>query len=200
VYIYPTTDASGIATEVGGIAISIGHGLQVNSIVPPYLLFCAAVVIYNNDCSTASTYLIDEGSFTDTRTAIATSQMLVATNAQNGYSISVNGTTLTSGNNIISALSIPSPSIIGTNQFGMNLRANNLPTVGNDPTGLSIPIIASDYNTPNRFTFNNNSTLSTSNGSSNYVTYTASYVTNVSLNQSPGVYTTTLNYICLANF
>jgi len=205
IYTYSSLDATGIPTETGGVALSTATGLSVVSYVPPFLEFCAGVVIYNNDCSTIVNYIVNMGGITDNQTAVATSQFLGATNASGGYSVSVTGTTLTSGNNTIPALSTPSPSIIGQDQFGMNLRVNDIPSFGSDPIGqidpLSpTPVIASNYDTPNFYTFNNNDSLVSIPRPSLPVTYTVGYITNAAARQPVGVYTTTLTYICLANF
>jgi hypothetical protein len=205
IYTYSSLDATGIPTETGGVALSTAVGLSVVSYVPPFLEFCAGAVIYNNDCSTIVNYIVNMGDIADNQTAVATSQFLGATNASGGYSVSVTGTTLTSGNNTIPSLSTPSPSIIGQDQFGMNLRVNDIPSFGSDPIGeidpLSpTPVIASNYDAPNFYTFNNNDSLVSIPRPSLPVTYTVGYITNASAGQPVGVYTTTLTYICLANF
>jgi hypothetical protein len=205
IYTYSTLDATGTPSETGGVALSTASGLAVVSYVPPFLEFCAGAVIYNNDCSTIVNYIVNMGDISDQQTSIATSQFLGATNATGGYSVSVTGTTLTSGNNTISALSTPTPSIVGQDQFGMNLRVNDVPSFGSDPFGqidpLSpTPVIAANYDTPNLYTFNNGDSLVSIPRPSLPVTYTVGYITNVAAGQPVGVYTTTLTYICLANF
>jgi len=205
IYTYSSLDASGTATETGGVALSTALGLTISSYVPPFLEFCAGVVIYNNDCSTIDNYVVNMGNFTTNQAAVATAQFLAATNAASGYNVSIIGSTLTSGNNTITALSSPTPSIVGQDQFGFNLRANNLPSVGSDPAGqinplVPAPVINGDYDTINRYTFNNNTSIVSVSRPSLPVTYTASYITNINSNQPVGVYTTTLTYICLANF
>jgi hypothetical protein len=205
IYTYSSLDASGVPTETGGVALSTATGLAVESYVPPFLEFCAGVVIFNNDCSTIDNYIVNMGDITDNQTSIGTSQFLGATNATGGYTVSVTGTTLTSGNNIISGLSTPTPSIIGQDQFGMNLRVNEIPSFGSDPVGqispLSpTPVITPNYGTANLYTFNNGDNLVSIPRPTLPVTYTASYITNIATSQPVGVYTTTLTYICLANF
>ncbi len=98
------------------------------------------------------------------------------------------------------ALNQSSPSVFGVNQFGINLRANSAPNVGSDPIGPGVCTITPNYNIPNRFFFGSGDTLVTSNQSSDYRVYTVSYITNVANGQAPGIYDTTLSYICLANF
>jgi hypothetical protein len=205
IYTYSSLDASGTPTETGGVALSTTTGFTISSVVPPFLEFCVGVVIYNSDCSTIDTYIVNMGDFTTNQTSAATSQFLAATNATGGYSVSMTGTTLTSGNNVVASLSTPSPSIIGQDQFGLNLRADNIPNVGSDPAGQIYPlnpspVISSDYDNINRYTFNDNANLVSIPRPSLPVTYTTSYITNIDQNQPVGVYTTTITYICLANF
>ncbi len=205
IYTYSSLDASGSPTETGGVALSTATGLGVTSYVPPFLEFCAGVVIFSNNCATIDNYIVNMGDITDNQTSVATSQFLGATNATGGYTVSVTGTTLTSGNNIISSLSTPSPSIIGQDQFGMNLRVNDVPSFGSDPVGeidpLSpTPVITPNYGTANLYTFNNGDNLVSVPRPTLPVTFTAAYIVNTASGQPVGVYTTTLTYICLANF
>ena len=200
IYIYPTTDGSGPATQVGGVAIATNSSILVNTVVPPYLKFCAGLKITAFDCSTATSYLINFGYFSTSQPSIATSQFTVATNAETGYNIYVTGLSLTSGNNVIPNLSVPSPSLSGASQFGINLRANNNPAIGADVIGPGVGQVTANYDTPNRFTYQEGDTLAAAAIASDNQTYTVTYLTNISKAQPVGVYATTLTYICLANF
>jgi hypothetical protein len=198
--VYPTTDATGLPTQTGGIAIAINSSLTVNTIVPPYLNFCAGIVIVNYNCQTLTNYVIDMGNMSYVNPNVATSEFTAASNSGTGYIVSVTGTTLTSGNNTIPALTTPSSSVPGISSFGINLRANSDPNIGADPSGPGIVTIASNYDNPNKYLYVDGDTLVTTTTSSNYKLFTVSYVTNVSNKQLPGVYATTLTFICLANF
>lgn len=196
---YTSTDATGLAVEAGGVVFSIGSGLSVNTEVPPYLIFCTAVSIPLGDCSGANSYFIDLGELASTAAATGRSEFMVATNAAEGYSVVINGTTLTSGNNIIQPLSDGGASVIGVSQFGINLRANSSPGVGAQPTaGWGTP--SAPYNIANVFQFQNGDVIASSVRTSDYQKYTVSYLTNIAKDQPPGYYATTLTYICLANF
>lgn len=199
-YIYQTTDASGPVTEEGGIAIAINNGLSVSAGVPPYLEFCTGLKIVNFDCSTATGYSIDFGDLSSNHVATGTSQFVVATNATSGYNVTVSGTTLTSGNNVISALASPSISNINSNQFGINLKHNTVPNVGADPVGSGSGSISSGYDTTNRFMYRDGDLLVSTPTVSDSQNFTISYLTNINSGDPPGVYTTTLTLICLANF
>jgi hypothetical protein len=148
--------------------------------------------------------------------------MAASTNAERGYSITVNGATLTSGSNTIPGMSAQAAGAKGTSEFGMNLRANttttSTPAFGAELTpasnGTALKGQANTgYQTADQFKFvsgdsvaNSASsggalgTVGASPGPTNSQVYTASYIVNASGIQPPGTYTTTLTYICTALF
>lgn len=197
---FTSTDGSGLPIQYGGLVFAITSPLSVTTEVPPYLTFCVGVVITNNDCSSINSYFIDVGELSTTAARIATSQFLIATNAANGYSISSSGATLTSGSNTIPAIAPAAGSAPGTSQFGINLRDNSTPDVGSEPIGSASGTATADYGTINKFKYANGDTLATANTTSDFKKFTVSYITNISITQAAGVYTTTLTYIALANF
>lgn len=199
IFTYPTNDATGSYTDGGGLALSIQDGFPVSAEVPPYLIFCSGVTVAGFDCNTAQGNTINLGQLNPVSASTAQSQMVVATNAESGYVITVSGTTMTSGNNILPAMQTAT-SQPGASQFGLNLRANTNPPIGQDPQGPGTGGARPDYNLANRFTFNNGQQVAFGNGVQDYRKYTASYVVNTSSAQPPGVYATTLTYICLATF
>jgi hypothetical protein len=199
-YTYPTSNGSGPETQHGGIAIVINNNFTVSAEVPPYLKFCAATSITDFDCSTATNFFVNMGNLSTTQTSTGSSQFVAATNAQGGYSVTVSGTTLTSGNNIIPSMTSTGASKPGLSQFGINLRTNSSPSVGLDPIGPGVATITGPYDSPNQFTYNDGDILASSTGTTDNLDYTVSYIANVSPSQAAGVYTTTVSYICLANF
>lgn len=192
---------TGTAVQVGGVALSTTPAaFVVNSVVPPYLTFCSGDTISNIDCSTAAGDQINFGDFSPRSTSSSSSQFIVATNAKTGYSVTVSGNSLTSGNNVIPASTTPTNSRTGTSQFGINLAANTIPSVGSSPIGPGVGAAEPNYASPNAYLFNNGDEVATSSAASNYTKYTVSYVANVSSGQPAGVYATTVTFICLANF
>ncbi|HET7827693.1 MAG TPA: hypothetical protein VFK97_02395, partial [Candidatus Saccharimonadales bacterium] len=123
-----------------------------------------------------------------------------ATNAGNGYSIYMQGTTLTSGNDVIDALSSPSIATAGTNQFGLNLRSNLLPAVGQDPAGPGTGLPTTDYNQPDRYKFVSGDVIASSSTTEDYRRYTVSYIADAGKTQPPGVYVSTITYVAVGNF
>lgn len=196
---YSNTTATGTPVDYGAMAFPITPGFSVNSEVPPYLTFCGGISITDFDCSTANESVIDFGQFSSAATSDGQSQLVAATNAGSGYAIYANGTTMTSGNNILPAMQNEA-SKVGASQFGINLRANTVPKIGQDIEGPGTGTVTTNYNQPNKFRFNAGETVATATQAQDYRKYTVSYVINVSKDQAPGVYSTTLTYVCLANF
>jgi hypothetical protein len=195
---YTSDDGTGSNTDFGAVATSTATGVYINTQVPPILDFCVGLVITGN-CSTAIGYFIQFGDFSTLRTASATSMMEAGTNAKSGIIITVNGTTMTSGNYVINNLTLQTPSIIGTSQFGLNLRANTNPIVGSDPiAGSTIPNAA--YDVPNQYQFNSGDVVAYAPGPTNLTKLTVSYIVNISTSQTVGIYDSTLTYICTASF
>ena len=197
---FTSTNGSGSNVESGGIAIAITPQFNVTTEVPPYLTFCNGVSIPNMDCSQVNGDQLNFGNFSTRSTSAATSQFLVATNAANGYSVTLSGTTMTSGNNVISQLTVPTSSQVGSSQFGLNLVGNSNPSEGSGPAGPGTGSVSSNYSQSNRFLFNSGDTIATSGAPSDFTRYTVSYLVNVNSAQPEGVYSTTISYICLANF
>lgn len=197
---FASDDASGSNIDQGGLAFSITNLVRINAEVPPYLTFCTGIVIDALDCSTARGNYADFGEFSPIRTSTATSQMLVATNADDGYRLSVTGNTLAAGNNIINALTNADVSRPGTAQFGLNLRANTTPASGSDIQGPGNGQVEAPYNQPDQYVFNNGNTIASATGPDDFRKYTASYLVNVPKGQAAGIYVSTLTFIATGNF
>ena len=185
--------------DTGVVAASTGEGVEITGFVPPILTFCVGVEI-SGDCSTVSGDSIDLGTFSPNTTSSGTSQMRASTNAGDGYVITVEGGTLASGSNTIDALTSPTPSQTEQSQFGLNLRENANPEVGEDVSGDGSGEVEPDYNIVDEFVFNAGDAVASSTGPTNANTYTASYITNIEPQQAAGNYSTTLTYIATATF
>ncbi len=200
IYTYGSADGTGASIDDGGIAFAINNQVGINTEVPPYLYFCVGQTIGGLDCDNASGSFLDLGEFSTNSAKTSTGQMLVATNAAYGLGISVNGATMTSGNNTVPALASPTGSNPGTSQFGMNLRDNGNPNVGSDPVGMGSANPTASYNIPNQFKFVSGDTVATTTTTSDLRKFTFSFIVNINNNQQPGIYNTTVMFICLANF
>ncbi len=196
---YATSDASGSPSDNGSVAFSTAVGLAVGGFVPPYLTFCVGIIV-NGNCTVATGNFISLGQLSSAATRAATSQFATATNDPNGYVVSVHGTTMTSGNDILPASNTPAFSTVGSSQFGFNLRSNSVPIVGQESTGAGTGVAHANYAAVNQFAFDTNSTLATSSLSSDFTVFTVSYIVNIASDQPPGIYNTTQNFIATASF
>ncbi len=197
---FADSDINGSANNYGGIAFVINASIAVQATVPPYLLFCAGVTVAGYNCDAVTGDYVDFGELGSRQASIGTTQMLAATNAKDGYTLRVTGTTLTSGNNVIPALPSPDISRPGVSQFGMNLRANSSPQSGLDVSGSGSGLAANGYNQINFFKFNDGDVVASSPRPDDARKYTATYIVNVNKVQSPGVYVSTLTYVALGSF
>ncbi len=183
----------------GTVAMSTAQPVQLTGVTPEILVFCVGTSI-TTDCTTVSGTTIDFGDFSPTATRSGTSVMQAQTNAANGYTITVNGTTLSSGVNTIPGLAAQTASSLGTSQFGLNLRANTVPSVGADPSGVGSGTNDANYNTVNQYRFVSGDSVAQAGVPTNANTYTSSYIVNIGGAQAAGVYTATMTYICTASF
>jgi hypothetical protein len=197
---YPTSDASGPATDSGGLALALNNNINIQAEVPPFIIFCVGESISGFDCTTATEAFSDLGIMTPSTTSAAQTQIVVATNAGDGYSMWMLGGTMTAGSNIIPAMAGGGPSVKGTSQFGLNLRANTNPVIGQEVTGPGLAGITPNYANQNQFRFNSGDVLASTLAPDDFRKYTVSYIVNVAAGQPGGVYSTTLTYVCLANF
>jgi hypothetical protein len=196
---YTTTDGTGPDNDDGAVAFATVNPFEVGAFVPPFLQLCVGITVAN-DCSSISGDTIDLGTLRSTSTSFGTSQFSAGTNSSTGYNIFTLGTTMTSGNNTISSINPAGTSQVGTGQFGLNLRANTNPSVGQNPQGAGTAVPQTGYDTSNFFKFQNGDNVSASNLPTDYSKMTVSYIVNVNSAQPPGVYSTTITYLGVAQF
>jgi len=118
--------------------------------------------------------------------------LVVGTNASNGYTMSLNGSTLTSGANTINTIGASNvASSVGTEQFGLRMTATG-------GTGaVAAPYAASG------FAFDSVAfpdQIASAAGSSANTTYSARYLANITSNTEAGSYSATLTYTATANY
>jgi len=219
---YASTDTTGGATDTGAVAASTATQIVLSGYMPESLIFCTGGTISNTggipDCTTATSGTISfNQDFSPVDTATASNQMAASTNADFGYAITVNGATLTSGSNTVTAMTTTGTGdagVRGTSQFGLNLRANtgttSTPAVGADVSPASNGTnynaeATTGYASVDHFRFVTGETVADSafpstGQPSDIQTYTVSYIVNVNGAQPVGTYTTTLTYICTPTF
>lgn len=223
---YSGTNGATGPGDTGSVAASTADPVVLSGVMPETLMFCTGATITvvgsTPDCSTATSAadIRFNQLFSPSDTATATSQMAASTNANGGYSITVNGSTLTSGSNTIPPLANTLGSAGATPQrgrsgFGMNLALNTTaistvavganinPTTASDPTNLRGQA-KTGYNVADQFKFFSGEVVAASDnptpGPTNGQLYTVSYIVNVAGNQVSGNYSTTLTYICTPTF
>jgi hypothetical protein len=187
--------------NLGSVIGNATPGQEIITQVPPILTFCLGGQV-DLDCNlVAGGNYTDMGDLSPTRPLYAQSEMAAGTNAPGGFAITVNGTTMQAGTNTIKRMDVPAPSRPGTQQFGLNLRANTDPQIGADfYSPWPSTLVPSDYNTPNQYKFKNGDLVATSTDVALSSHYTVSYIVNAPDDLKAGIYTTTLTYICSGRF
>jgi hypothetical protein len=197
---FASNDGSGSETDTGAVAYSLSGPVGVTAEVPPYLTACVAVTITDLDCSTATGNFVQMGNFSTNTASTGQTQVVVATNAENGYTVRIRGLTMSSGNNSIPPLPAPTASTPGVSQFGINLRANTSPGSGQEPTGPGSGVVSANYNLPNFYQYVSDDIIAGSQSAQDYQKFTATYLVNISRSQPAGVYSSTFAYVALGNF
>ena len=215
---YASTNATGSPIDTGTVAAATSTQILLSGTMPESLVFCTGGTVSTTsgvpDCATATSGTISFNQlFSPTDTATAVSQMAASTNAGSGYIITVNGLTLTSGSNTITANTSPALGVRGTSQFGLNLKANttttSTPAIGTEvaPAANGTNLrgqAATGYDTVDNFKYVTGDTVANSfhltPGGSDAQIFTVSYMVNVPGSQPAGTYTSTLTYICTPTF
>ena len=102
-----------------------------------------------------------------------------------GYTVQLVGTPPKFGDHTLSGLTSPTASTPGTEQFGVNLVANNSPVIGANPVRVpsdqpDLGIIDEDYDTPNFFKYVSEDVVARSTLDWGRVDYTLTMIVNVS--------------------
>jgi hypothetical protein len=196
-----STNATGSQIDFGSVRGEVTDAVTIETQVPPMLIFCLAQEVEDNCTSTNENYYTDMGQLSSKSTLTAQSQMAVGTNASGGFAITANGIPMSAGTSVIDSPTTPTQSVQGTNQFGINLVANNSPTVGDDPEGAwANAVTAPDYSIPNHYKYVSGDVVAYSPNVSLMKKFTVSYIVNSNENLRAGVYTTTITYIASGRF
>lgn len=155
---------------------------------------------------------IDLGVLTPTATQTGTVQFKVKAYLSSGYVVQIVGATPTNGGESLNAMS-NTTSQIGTEQFGLNLAANNVATASptnfgadatQDPDFPADPFgfgtVDTDYDTANTFNYTSGDIIANSVKSSSFTIYTLSYIANISDVTPGGTYYTAQSIVATATF
>ena len=153
---------------------------------------------------------VDFGVLNQTTTGTGTATIDVRTYLASGYVMRIVGNPLsyTSGGNthVIASPASPEASSVGTEQYGVNLRANTDPAnFGADPVQLpdntfSFGMPLADYNTPDLYMYQSGSAVAYSDRSSGQTNYTLSMIANISDLTPAGRYTGSLSVVVTSTF
>ena len=198
---HASTNATGPQIDFGSVRGQVASGVVIQTQVPPMLIFCLAEKVYPNCGGTNDVYYTDMGVLSEDQTLTAQSEMAVGTNASGGFAITANGSAPSAGTNEINPLQNPTFNTPGTNQFGLNLVANNNPTIGSDPEGQwANALPADDYSVPNQYKYVSGDVVAYSPNVSLMKKFTVSYILNASPSLRAGVYTTTITFVASGRF
>jgi hypothetical protein len=179
-YIIPITGTFGDTSSIA-IAIASEDQVTVTGTVEPYISFN----VTDGVISFGTLSLITEKTDTATMTA--------STNSSLGYSITLNGPTLTNGSYTIDAIGgTATDSTPGTEQFGLRIAASG-------GSGQSV----APYNDVSKFAFDISNVpdeVAKSTVISATTTYTMTYVANITNSTEAGTYVATHTYVCTGNF
>lgn len=196
---YPSDDGSSTFNHASSVVSATTEPIVITSEVPPILYFCAALFV-TEYCQSIGGNFIDYGNLSSVTEDAAVSQFGAATNAPGGYVVTINGNTMTAGIRSIAPLAVPTINVPGTAQFGLNLRANTNPAIGQDVFGDGFGVVTANYNTPDQFMYQDGDIVATSATPTLFNTFTVTYLVNVPPTQEAGIYNTTVTYICTAAF
>jgi hypothetical protein len=193
------------AVDTGVVAGSTATQITLTGYMDESLVFCSGISITGTNCGTVSGSAVsfDNSTFSSTSTRFGTSVLAASTNGVTGYSITVNGSTLTcstcSGSPTIAALASQTAASVGSAQFGVNLKDNATPDVGAEATAGNGAATA-NYATADQYRFVTGDSVASSAGVADAQTYTVSYIVNVPGSQAAGTYNATMTYIATATF
>lgn len=153
---------------------------------------------------------IDFGVLSQSTTGRGTATVQVRTYLASGYVMRLVGDPLSYTSDgvthVLATPSSPTASAVGTEQFGINLRANTSPaTFGANPVqvpdgSFSFGLPTSDYNTPNLYMYHSNNPVATSTRSSGRTNYTVSMIVNISNVTPAGRYNGALSAVITSTF
>lgn len=172
-----------VAETIGDVAVgnSTSSNYQVNA-------------GYTTTSDPALTFIVDSaninfGHLSTSTTAHGTATFHVIDYTSFGYNVAVIGTPPTNGSYTLDGMTSTGPSQVGTEQFGINLRANTSPFAqGADPLG-GFGTWGTGYGTVNQYRYNDGEVIATAPKSSGQTDYTISYIVNISSTTGGGTYT-----------
>lgn len=153
-----------------------------------------------------NTSSVSLGALTTGSTATGTATFSVLNYTSYGYIVQVIGNSPNNGVHNLTALSTPTASTAGTEQFGINLAANTSPTTfGAAPvqvpsSSFSYGVAATGYNTANQYKYVSGNTIATATKTSGRTDYTISYIANIATLTPGGSYSGSQTFIVVGTY
>ncbi|MBI5405948.1 hypothetical protein HY972_02835 [Candidatus Kaiserbacteria bacterium] len=189
----PTVAFYGTFGDTGTTTVNIigDDQVAVTATVDQSLTFSISDNTVGFGSLSASAACFAQGTAACSASEVEAHNIIVGTNAGSGYSLTVNGTTLTNGAFTIATTSANTASTVGSEQFGLRMTATG--GVG----AVVAPYAAAGYafdslNFPDQ--------VAASSAASANTTYSVRYIANIASNTEAGAYTSTLTYVATANF
>lgn len=186
---------SGTFTDTGNITVPIltDDQVAVTATVDQSLTFTINDVAIGFGSLSASAACFASPTPACSSTEIEAHTLIVGTNASNGYTMTVQGATLTTGAFSVTAIGgTNAVSSIGTEQFGLRMTATG--GVG----AVTSPYAAAGFAYAG--TASTASEVNASTAASANTTYSVRYIANIASDTEAGAYTSALTYVTVANF
>lgn len=186
---------SGTFTDTGNITVNIltDDQVAVTATVDQSLTFTINDIAVGFGSLSASAACFASPAPACSATEIEAHTLIVGTNASNGYTMTVQGATLTAGAFTITAIGgTNTTSSLGTEQFGLRITAT-----GGTGT-VTAPYAAAGFAYAGTATTASQVTSATA--ASANTTYSVRYLANIGSATEAGSYTSTLTYVTTANF
>ena len=133
------------------------------------------------------------GELTTEKTGAKTMQVHIRNYLTGGYRLMLVGDSPKYGARKLNTPTTPTDSRPGTEQFGVNVVANTVPTVGANPVlqggGNGASLVTSNYNTANKFMYVPGQVLAETQANSGGAEFTVSMIVNISNSTPAGKYT-----------
>jgi len=174
--------------SLGDLGVGEGESAGYN-LLAGYTTDAAPTLIFR-----VNAVVLDLGVLSAGQTKTGTATFSAGSYNAEGYVIQTISEPPTSSGNPLSNITAATTSQTGTEQFGINLRANTAPTsFGADPlqipdSSFSFGYAASGYDTANQYQYNQGDVIARSDQSSGVTDFTLSYIANITNTTPSGEY------------
>lgn len=171
--------------------------------------------IYGGYTTTSEEYLefsvsstdVDLGVLTNSTTGTGSATFYVRSYLAQGYTVTQTSDPPTIGGGVtLAPMASQAASSVGTEQFGINLKANTSPTtfgaeaVQVPDSSFSFGYAATGYQTANQYKYVKNDIIARADSSSGQTTFTVSYIANVTLLTEAGSYVMEHDLVATSTF